>query len=243
MGMRVAVLTATGKAGKSTLANNLLVPRMPNAIYIQLETINLSGVNDATEALKLKGREIDKLQNRLVNCDSAVIDVGASNFESFMLGLTQQDGAHLDFDYFLVPIEANSSKLLEIDEAIITINALSALGVEPERIKVVFNKLAADSDVEEEAKKIFNFHRKEKKFTLNRNATIHDTPAFKSLGEVKKTYGEMLADKNDYRAILKGIPIENSTERLAIVKLMRAQGCVNTIRHEFDNVFLELFGS
>ena len=242
MNMIVAVTSPTGKLGKSTICNNLLLPRMPDAMYIQLETVNLSGINDASEAFKLKGREIDKLQNKLANTKSAVVDVGASNFESFLLALTQQEGAHLDFDYFLVPIEANSSKLLETDEAIITINALAALGVGPERIKVVFNKLAVDSDVEEETRKIFNFHRKEKKFTLNRSATIHHTPAFKALGEVKKTYGEMLADKNDYRAILKGIPIEQSAERLAIVKLMRAQGCLNTIHNEFNNVFFELFG-
>lgn len=237
----IAVLSFTGKVGKSTIVNNLLIPRMPNAICISMETINLSGLNDAGDSIRLKGREIDKLQNKLANAKSAVVDVGASNVESFMLGLTQQGGAHLDFDYFIVPIEADSSKIGETDEAIKTINALAAMGIEPERIKVVFNKLKPDSEVEEEARKIFNYHKKEKSFTLNKKATIHETPAFKALGEVKKTYGEMLADTTNYRARLKDIPMEKEVERLATVKMMRAQGCVQAIHGEFNTVFNALF--
>ncbi len=80
----------------------------PNSAYIEIETINVSGDNDASETLKLKGRELDKMQNKLSELKSAVVDVGASNVEAFMLSLRQQGGAHFDFDCFIVPVEANS---------------------------------------------------------------------------------------------------------------------------------------
>ena len=238
----IGVLSFTGKVGKSTIVRNLLLPRMQSATLIEMETINLSSNFNSEQSIILKGREIDKLQNQLASTKSAVIDIGASNVESFMLSLTQQGGAHLDFDYFVVPIEANSAKIIEMDEAIKTINALSVMGVDPARIKVLFNKLSPDSGVEEEAKKIFNYHKKEHKFTLNPKATIHLTPAFKALGEVKKSYVDMLRDQTNYRAVLKEIPLEKEADRLAVVKLMRAQGCVQAIHNEFDTVFAELFG-
>lgn len=237
----IAVLSFTGKVGKSTIVNNLLLPRMPNAAYIEMETINVSGQNDATETLKLKGREIGKMQDALRKTKSAVVDVGASNVEAFMLALKQQSGAHFDFDYFIVPIEANSSKHNEAEEAMKTIDALAGIGIEPDRIKVIFNKLLADSNVEEEAARIFNFHKSNKKFTLDARATIHDTPAFKALAEVKKTYIEMIGDKTNYRQQFRETPLEEDDHRLHLTKMMRAQGCVQAIHTEFNSVFSALF--
>lgn len=238
----VAVVSLTGKAGKSTVVNNMLVPLMPSAKLIKMETINLSGLSGASEEVQLKGREIGKLQDALQDCWSAIVDVGASNVESFLLALNQQSDAHLDFDFFIVPIEANSAKRNEMGEAIKTINTLADMGIEPARIKVVFNKLAADSSVEEECSAILKFHKMEGKFTLNTAAAIHDTPAFKALDVAGKSFKEMVGDKTDYRQMMRDTPTSETDKRVELSELMRAQGYVKTLNVEFNRVFKELFG-
>lgn len=238
----IAVLSFTGKVGKSTVSSYLLYPHMPEAKIIRLETINESGHSGADEEKKMKGRDLEKLQLALSKTKSAIVDVGSSNVESFVLALNQQGNAHLDFDYFVVPVEASAAKQNEIEEAVKTLSALAGMGIEPERIKVVFTKLLVDADLEEEMRILINFHKKNPIFTLDKNAVIHQTPAFKALGDVKKSFAEMLADKTDYRKAIKDIPLENEKDRAAVVKLMRAQGYVKTLELEMNQVFNVLFG-
>jgi hypothetical protein len=239
----LATISYTGKAGKSTTANNLLFPRMENATMFRIETINESGISGAgDDEQKLKGREIEKLLKALSKTESAIVDIGTSNVESFVMALTQQPDSHRMFDYFIVPVEANAAKVNEFKEAVKTFTMLSKLGVDPERIKVVFNKLAPDSDIEDEMSRMFNFHKENPIFTLNKNAVIHDTQAFKSLADVKKTYEAMLADKTDYWKKLKETPLSEETERTNLVKMARAQGLVKGLNAELDGVFNAMFG-
>jgi MinD-like ATPase involved in chromosome partitioning or flagellar assembly len=237
----VCFVSYTGKVGKSTFTNNLFLPRMKDPMIFRLETINDSGLTKADE-LKLKGRDLEKLQKELSKVNSAVVDVGASNVESFMLALSQQDSAHFDFDLFVVPVIARAAAQAEMGEAIKTIQVLHGLGIPPEKIYVIFNRLEADADVEDEAKVIFNFHKKSPIFTLNKKAVVHETPAFKALSVVKKSYGEMLADDTDYRQKLRETPLEKEKERELIVALTRAQGTVKVLDRELNAVFSELFG-
>lgn len=238
----IAVMSFTGKVGKSTVSNNILFPRMPGAKMIRLETLNVSGRSGADDEMKMKGRELDKLQDELAKTKSAIVDIGSSNVEAFVLALNQQGNAHLDFDFFIIPVEANSAKHNEFEEAVKTIEALTRIGISPEKIKVVFNKLNIDNVVEEEMVRLFNYHRKNKNFTLNKRAVIHETPAFKAIGAVQKSYDQLLADDTDYRSAIKNIPMEKDEERTAMVKLMRAQGYVQTLDREFNDVFEALFG-
>ncbi len=244
MEMKIAITSYTGKCGKSTVANNLLYPRMREAEMFRLETVNESGASGAEDEKKMKGRDLEKLQNGLSKTKSAIVDVGASNIESFILALHQQDDAHFDFDLFLVPVVASAAAQNEMSEAVKTLQVLAGMGIEAERIKVVFNKLPLDADLEDEVRVLLNFHKKNPIFTLNKNAVIHDSPAFKSLGTAKKSYVEMLADETDYRQKLKDIPYEPAyeKERTATVALMRAQGYVKTLDREMNQVFEALFG-
>lgn len=238
----IATISYTGKAGKSTIANNLLFPRIEKASMFRIETINESGLSGAgADEQKMKGREIEKLLKALSLTESAIVDIGTSNVESFVMGLTQQPDSHRIFDYFVVPVEANASKVNEFKEAVKTFSMLSKLGVEPDRIKVVFNKLAPDSVVEDEMTRVFNFHKEYPIFSLNRKAVIHDTQAFKSLADVKKTYEEMISDQTDYWKKLKETPLTNEAERTQCVKMVRAQGLVKGLDAELDNVFNALF--
>ncbi len=239
-----AVTSYTGKSGKSTITNTLLYPRMQNPDVFRIETINESGLSGAgNNEIKQKGRDIEKLLIALSKTDCAIVDVGASNVEAFFLALAQQPDAHRIFDFFIVPIEANAAKVNEFKEAVKTLTMLNKLGIEPDRIKTVFNKLAADSTVDDEMTRIFNFAKQYPIFSLNANAVIHDTQAFKALADSKKTYEEVLADNFDYWKLLKDTPIADAAERTRIVKMARTQGLIKGLHTELDQVFSALFGT
>lgn len=236
----ICVLALTGKVGKSTFVNNVLAPRMPNAKIYRLETINLSGIAES-EVVKMKGKDIVKLQNELAKVNSGIVDVGASNVEAFMLALAQQPGAHMDYDYFVIPIEATDKKSDAIDEFLSLVDLLNKQGVEPERIKVLFNKLEVNDDLEYEMRKVIKAHQMDGFFTLDRRAVIHNLPAFAALSEVKKSFSTMINDKSDYRSEFRETPVENDSRRLELTKLMRAQNSVKSAVAEFDNVFKVFF--
>lgn len=236
----VCVLALTGKVGKSTFVNNVLAPRMPDAKIYQLETINLSGKTDS-EIVKMRGQDIVKLQNHLAKVNSAIVDIGASNIEAFLLSLAQQPGAHLDYDYFVIPIEATDKKADAINEFLNLVEILHKQGVEPERIKVLFNKMPVGSTIEYEMRKVFKAHEVEGRFTLNKNAVITDTPAFSALSEVGKSFASMCEDTTNYRSEFRATPVEKEVRRLELTKLMRAQNAVKPVLVEFDTVFKVLF--
>jgi hypothetical protein len=237
----LCVLALTGKVGKSTIFNNLLAPRFPSARQFRMETINLSGHSDA-EIMELKGKDFVKLQNELSKTNSALIDIGASNIESFLLSMSQQPGSHEAYDCFLIPVEASGAKSDAIDEFIKMVGILNQLGVEPERIKVVFNKLAVDADIAYEVRKIIRFHEIEGWFTLDLRAVIHESPAFAAISEIDKSYSSMLEDTTNYRQEFRNTPPTEDARRLELTKLMRAQSAVKPVQQEFDAAFEALFG-
>jgi hypothetical protein len=240
----IALVSYTGKSGKSTTGNNLLYPRMHEPSVFRIETINESGLSGAGEnEQKLKGRDIEKLLSALSKTDCAIVDVGTSNVEAFFLALAQQPDAHRIFDFFVVPIEANAAKVNEFKESVKTLTMLNKLGVESERIKVVFNKLATDSLIEDEMTRIFNFHKQYPIFSLRKNAVIHETQAFKALADAKKTYDEILGDQTDYWSLLKNTPVAEEVERTRLVKMARTQGLIKGLHTELDCVFNALFGN
>ncbi len=239
----IVLLSYTGKSGKSTMTNNLFEPRMLNPTIFRIETINESGqMSNVNMEVKLKGREIEKLMTSLSKTDCAIIDVGSSNIESFLLTLAQQSESHRIFTYFIVPVEANGSKINEFIEAAKTITVLNKLGIGSSRIKVVFNKLEPDNLVEEEMSRFINFHKKNPIFTLNTHAVIYQTQAFKAISESKLSYQQLVADKTDYFNLLNLTSLDKPDERTRIVKMARAQGLVKQLDADLDHVFDVLFG-
>ncbi len=239
----IATITLTGKAGKSVMANNLLLPRMPGAKLFRMETFNESGAAGNNAVIEnMKGRELEKLLKGLGKVDSAVVDIGTSNVENFLLGLAQDGGAQNIFDYFVVPVESNSAKINEFKEFVKIVNTLKDLGVQPDRIKVVFNKHLPDNEIKSEMARVFNYHASFPIFSINERAVIHETELFKALGAAKKSYEEMLLDNNDYYKMLKETPLDKTIERETIIRMARAQGLVRGIDIELNSVFSELFG-
>lgn len=241
--MKKVYVSLTGKAGKSSLVNALEFPRLPDATIIRLETINDSGNSGCKKELFLKGRELGRLETELARVEDAIIDVGASNVESFLLALNSQFESHLAFDYFIVPVLARASAQIEMGEAINTLQMLAKMEIEPERIKVIFNRLPKDSSVAEECKPLMMFHKKSPIFSLNLDAFVYETEAFSALGVLDKAYIDMLMDEKNYRQELNGIPQDREKERTEMVKWVRAQGTVRMLERELSSAYHALYGA
>ena len=130
--MKVAVINFSGNIGKTTVARDLLAPRIPGAEVVAVESLNA----DDSEAQALRGRQFGELQEYMHTVDSAVVDIGASNVED-LLGLMQRyQGSHEDFDCFIVP---TVGPVKQQHDTVTTLVELSRLGVRPERIRLLFN--------------------------------------------------------------------------------------------------------
>lgn len=240
--MKKAYISMTGKVGKSSLVNALEFPRMPNATIIRLETINESGISGCNKEIYLKGRDLGKLETELAKVEDAIVDVGASNVETFLLALNSQFESHLAFDYFIVPVLARASAKIEMSEAISTLQTLSKMEIEPERIKVIFNRLPKDSSVADECKPLMVLHKKTPIFSLEPESFVYETEAFAALGAIDKAYVDMLNDERNYRQELSKIPMEKERERTEMVKWIRAQGTVKMLERELSAAYQALFG-
>ena len=82
--MKRAILNYSGSIGKTTIAAHLLYPRMPSSAFFAIESINQSALDlGIAEVKTMRGREVGDLIEELVLEDVAIIDIGASNIESF----------------------------------------------------------------------------------------------------------------------------------------------------------------
>lgn len=234
--MKVAVINFSGNPGKSTLADNLLAPRM-NAPKFEIETIN-AGATANADAERLKGKDYGGLQEDLMTLDSAIVDVGASNVEEFIKQMGQFDGSHEEFDYFVVP--AISEKKQQID-TVNTIKTLAGLGVPAKKIRVVFNKVELEdaNDVPRLFAMIFGFHEAEKRFTLRPEAVVFKNEIFERLRGLNKTVSEIVADETDYRAMLREATDEAAKARA--VTMISAQRLAKSAHKNLDDVYKVLF--
>ena len=88
--MKIAVINFSGNVGKSTVARHLLLPRIPGAELIAIESLNA----DEGQGQALRGRQFGELQEYLQTVSSVVVDIGASNVEELMGQMQRYRGAH-----------------------------------------------------------------------------------------------------------------------------------------------------
>ncbi|MQT27543.1 plasmid stabilization protein [Pseudomonas helleri] len=236
--MKVAVVNFTGNSGKTTISDNLLVPRV-GGLRFAIETINAGASDTASEIERLKGRQFGELSEILLSEDKAVVDVGASNVEDFFKFMAQYDGSHEDIDYFLVP--AVPEKKQQVD-TINTIKTLAALGVSPKKILVVFNKVQIDDadDMPQTFAALLGFHEMEKKFTLKRDAVIYSNEVFERLRALKMNVAQVLEDTTDYREQMRLATDQEGKDRAK--RMISAQRLAKSAWRNLDQVYASLFG-
>jgi len=234
--MKVAVMNFSGNVGKTTVAGQLLKPRMGDARIFSIESINSGADADGFDVEKMKGKKFGELVDELMTLDSAIIDIGASNVEDFMKLMQQFAGSHEEFDFFVVPVV--KEKKVQAD-TVNTIRALAKLGIEKKRIRMVFNKVDVDESVTDEFAAMFGLAESEKSFVVRPEAVIYSNEVFERLKAVGKSLGDISADETDYRAQLR--VARDDDEKELCVRMVALKRLAVTANMNLDDVFKVLF--
>jgi CO dehydrogenase nickel-insertion accessory protein CooC1 len=194
--MKIAMVSYTGGAGKTTIAAQMLAPRMGNGAEIYaIESVNETAAGLGLEVDQMAAKKFRDLHKKLVLSNDAIIDVGNGSLEQFLSGMVQIDESHNEIDYFVIPVESDTKGQ---KETIKTIMALAEIGIEPEKIRIVFNKV--ESDVADEFPHVLNYVKKEKNAVADVKAAIFENELFDALGAKGTTINALLSDDTDYKA-------------------------------------------
>lgn len=235
--MKVAIINFSGNVGKTTLARHLLAPRL-EAPEFSVETINAGASDDEGNAERIKGKAFGALQEELMQLDSAIVDIGASNVEQFVNLMAQFDGSHEEFDFFIVPVVAEKKQQTDTMN---TIKTLAGLGVPPKKIRVVFNMVEPGDaeDLESQFGWLVGFHDAQKLFSLRRDAVLFKNEIYDRLRPLKKTVSEVASDATDYRAQLR--EAANDDAKAHAVQMISVQRLAKSAHKNLDDVYKALF--
>lgn len=197
--LKIAILNNSGNVGKSMICDTLFYPRIEGIKKIKIETINSDGTDDETTA----ATNIKKVFQLIDSSDLAIIDVGASNIENFMANLEMLEGSHEEIDFFFIP---TTPKPKQQTDTITTINNLLDLGVESSQIKLIFNFYDTSFLIENLYPAIFDSELfDELELSEDKNLfVINDNPVFDMLGEMGFHFTEIVNDKRDFKALIRG---------------------------------------
>jgi len=195
MQIKIAAINLGGDKGKTTILTHMCKSHLPDAIYIEVETVNSGAQDLGVEVENFKGRQFKHIYNELVVSDCAIIDVGASNCEAFLDGLNRFEDGHDEIDLFIVP--TTPGQKCDAD-TIKTVRMLSALGVPREKIRIVFNRV--QDSVLDEFPVILNFARKDGLCIADADAAIFEAEIFDLLSKRKMTLQQAIEDESDYKA-------------------------------------------
>ena len=76
---------------------------MAEAPIFSVESLNIDASTDGIDVEKMRSK-YKELTDQLMNLDSAIIDVGASNVEEFLKLMQRYSNSHEEFDYFIIPV-------------------------------------------------------------------------------------------------------------------------------------------
>jgi hypothetical protein len=197
--MKIAVLNYSGSVGKTVTAHHLLKPRMPNAAFFAVETINQSASDlGAAEVSQLQGRKFGDLLESLVLEDDAIIDVGASNIEPFMESMSRYEGSENEFDLYVIPVTPEQKAW---QESLKTADTLISIGVTSNKIRLLPNRIQRNPT--EEIPAIFNYVKKSQKAWVNPKAFLFESEIYGYLAAKKIGFDALIDESVDYRALAK----------------------------------------
>lgn len=133
--MRILIANYSGNVGKSTIAKELLAPRISGSM-VSIETVNSGGDPDAIE---ISHRNFSGLSEKLAfmnDNENIIVDVGSSNIEGVLEEMQRLSGSHDDVDLWVVPTTPDSKQM---NDTLRFAKALIDIGVDKSRIVVVKN--------------------------------------------------------------------------------------------------------
>lgn len=235
---KVAIISYSGKVGKTSIAAHMLAPRMNVRKIYAIETSNETAASLGIEVEQISGEKFGYLYKQLLSLDNAIIDVGASNIEDFLAKMIKVEESHIEFDFFVVPVGPEPSIQRE---CLKTIQTLADIGIPGNKIRVVFNKVKEDA--EEEFSGIFAYAKKTKNCIANPDCAIDDDEAFDMLAARKMSIGAVVADKTDYRGMLRELNAKegHEKEKAHYSDMHYLRGCCIAVDRNLQNTFDALF--
>lgn len=229
--MKVAVINFSGNVGKSTICRHLLMPRLPGAELITIESANAGNGCGAA----LRGKQFGELQEYLQTVDDAVVDIGASNVED-LLGLMQlYAGSHEDFDFYVVPTVPS---LKQQQDTIATLVDLSHLGVGPTRMKVLFNMVEIGTTVSQAFYLVLAFLAEHPIATGDPACSLRLNEIYARLRRTKSDLSTWAADTTDYKALIAAAP--DSQKKLELAQQLATRRLATGVVPELDACFAAL---
>lgn len=240
--MKLAVINFSGNVGKTTVARHLLLPRIPGAELIAVESVNADGGEGvgakASTTHSLRGSQFVQLQEYLQTIDSAVVDIGASNIEELLSLMQIYPRSHEDFDCFIVP---TVPALKQQQDTIATLIALSRLGVPPERIKLVFNMMEATLSVEDTYFLLWAFLAEQPLATVNTACRMRATDIYlriRGLQGAQADLATLASDDTDFKALI--LQSRDTHEKLALAQKLATHRLASWVVPEHDACFAAL---
>lgn len=229
---KLCVINFSGNVGKSTFSRHVLMPRLSEARYIAIETINADEGSEEEDEV-LRGNKFRELTEMVVLSDNVVVDVGASNVEQFMARMGDFEGSHDLFDLFLIP---TVPKKKQIKDTATTLSALSALGVPSSKLRLVFNMLTSDTELKQDFEAIFTT-RKATPFVYEPVVALQESDLYPSLKGASII--DIVNDKTDFKRKMAETP--NKEEKVEFLRLQLRQQQATKIKREHDQAFALLF--
>jgi hypothetical protein len=211
--MRLCVLNYSGNVGKSTLAKHLLAPRLNDCEMLNVESINADDSDDEA----IRGRRFRELTEMLDLCNCAVVDVGSSNVEDYLIGMKEFRGAHEDYDAFIVPTTPPKKQQRD---TVSTISALAQMGVEPQRIRIILNWVDHGEEPHQVFASLIAWTKEQKRCPVPR-AVVGYNELFSLLRDSGRTIAQLLADDTDYRGAMRATSDADEKLRLSRALAMR----------------------
>ena len=232
--MKIAVINFSGNVGKSTIARHLLLPRIPGAELITVESIN---ADEGHQGQSLRGRQFAELQEYMQTIDNLVVDIGASNVEELMALMRRYQGSHEDFDYFVIP---TTPSIKQQQDTIATLIDLSRSGITASRLRLIFNMVEEDESIGETFRPLLAFLEQHR---LASTSTRCRLGANEIYGRLKGVGADMdlatLANgTTNYKALIVKAP--EMDEKLRLAQLLATRRLAMGVLPELDACFAAL---
>lgn len=229
--MRVAVINFSGNVGKTTVARHLLLPRIPGAELIAIETINA----DEGQGQALRGRQFGELQEYLQTVEHVVVDIGASNVEDLLALMRRYRGSHEDFDYFIVPTVA---ALKQQQDTIATLAELAQLGVAAAKVRLVFNMVEDDVDVPQAFDAVLAYVAQSQVATADPACRLGANEIYARVKAAGVDMAALASDDADYKALIG--KAGSTAEKLALAQRLATRRLASGVVPELDACFAAL---
>lgn len=229
--MKLAVINFSGNVGKTTVARHLLLPRIPGAEMIAVESLNA----DDGQGQALRGRQFGALQDYLHTVDSVVVDIGASNVEDLMTLMRRYRGSHDDFDGFVVP---TVPALKQQQDTIATLAELAQLGVPARRIRLVFNMVEDGVDPAQAFETLLAFLAEQPIALADTACRLGANEIYERIKGSDSDLKALARDETDYKALI--ARAEGTVAKLALAQKLAVRRLATGVVPELDACFAAL---